>query len=378
MRLSLHQIPTNSDLQSTSGMPLVLAVRPLALPDPEEEPIQVVDFGEAGPVRCGKCKAYMNPFMRFIDSGKQFVCNLCGSANETPREYFCHLGGDGRRRDWLERPELRFGTVEFVANSTYMVRPPMPPTYLFMIDVSYAAVSSGVTAAACQVVKDTLGDIPGQERALVGVATFDSSLHFYRLPKGDAGGPPHMLVVADVTEPYAPLPSSVAVPLEESRDALTSLLESLPGMFAASPRPENACAAAVKAGVETIRATGGRVVLFTSGCPTAGLGALRPRDGRGEGEKDALKSCAPADKAYEQMAAAAGELQVAIDVYLLAQGAAEVATMGMLTHCTVRAPLLVPLARCGAEGRGCGVSLCQRSATLLPCSLIERAINFSL
>jgi hypothetical protein len=31
-----------------------------------------------GPIRCSRCKAYINPFMRFIDQGKHFVCNLCG------------------------------------------------------------------------------------------------------------------------------------------------------------------------------------------------------------------------------------------------------------------------------------------------------------
>lgn len=42
--------------------------------------LQIVDFGESGPVRClaPHCKAYINPFMRFIDQGHRFICNLCG------------------------------------------------------------------------------------------------------------------------------------------------------------------------------------------------------------------------------------------------------------------------------------------------------------
>jgi protein transport protein SEC24 len=43
-----------------------------------------------------------------------------------------------------QRPELTKGTVEFVAPAEYMVRPPMPPVYFFLIDVSISAVRSGM------------------------------------------------------------------------------------------------------------------------------------------------------------------------------------------------------------------------------------------
>lgn len=48
---------------------------------------------------------------------------FCGSGftDETPRDYHCNLGPDGRRRDADERPELCRGTVEFVATKEYMV-----------------------------------------------------------------------------------------------------------------------------------------------------------------------------------------------------------------------------------------------------------------
>jgi protein transport protein SEC24 len=106
-------------------------VQPLALSHPSEEPIQVVDFGEGGPVRCSRCKGYINPFMKFIDQGRKFICNFCGYTDETPRDYHCNLGPDGRRRDVDERPELCRGTVEFVATKEYMVRDPMPAVYFF-------------------------------------------------------------------------------------------------------------------------------------------------------------------------------------------------------------------------------------------------------
>ncbi|KAF6148287.1 hypothetical protein GIB67_012062 [Kingdonia uniflora] len=120
MRCSINQIPCTGDLLSTSSMPLTLMVQPLALPHPSDEPIQVIDFGDIGPIRCSRCKGYINPFMKFVDQGKRFICNLCGFMDETPRDYHCNLGPDNRRRDVDDRPELCRGTVEFVATKEYM------------------------------------------------------------------------------------------------------------------------------------------------------------------------------------------------------------------------------------------------------------------
>lgn len=46
---------------------------------------------------------------------------FAGFTDETPRDYQCNLGPDGRRRDADERAELCRGTVEFVATKEYMV-----------------------------------------------------------------------------------------------------------------------------------------------------------------------------------------------------------------------------------------------------------------
>ena len=52
----------------------------------------MTNFGEIGPVRCHRCKAYMCSFMQFIDGGKRFLCCFlkCGRftlniINKSPR-----------------------------------------------------------------------------------------------------------------------------------------------------------------------------------------------------------------------------------------------------------------------------------------------------
>ena len=64
--------------------------------------------------------------------------------SSVPGDYFAPLDAGGRRIDLDKRPELVKGSVEFVAPTEYMVRPPMPPLYFFLIDVSISAVRSGV------------------------------------------------------------------------------------------------------------------------------------------------------------------------------------------------------------------------------------------
>ena len=53
----------------------------------------VIDLGEIGPVRCNRCKAYMNPYMLFIDGGRRFQCCFCSCATdgESPEVL---VGGD--------------------------------------------------------------------------------------------------------------------------------------------------------------------------------------------------------------------------------------------------------------------------------------------
>jgi protein transport protein SEC24 len=166
-----------------------------------------------GPIRCSRCKAYINPFMRFVDQGRRFICNLCGFSNDTPREYICNLGPDGRRRDADDRPELCRGTVEFVASKEFLVRDPMPAVYFFLIDVSMNAIQTGSTAAACSAISQAISDLPEGPRTMVGIATFDSAIHFYSLKR--AQQQPLMLIVPDVQDVYTPLQKDLILPVSE-------------------------------------------------------------------------------------------------------------------------------------------------------------------
>ncbi|KAG7559637.1 Sec23/Sec24 helical domain superfamily [Arabidopsis thaliana x Arabidopsis arenosa] len=337
MRCTINQIPCTVDLLSTSGMQLALIVQPMALSHPSEEPIQVVDFGESGPVRCSRCKGYMNPFMKFIDQGRKFICNLCGYTDETPRDYQCNLGPDGRRRDADERPELCRGTVDFVATKEYMVRDPMPAVYFFLIDVSMNAIQTGATAATCSAIQQVLSDLPEGPRTFVGIATFDSTIHFYNLKR--ALQQPLMLIVPDVQDVYTPLETDVIVQLSECRQHLEILLESIPTMFQESKSPESAFGAAVKAAFLAMKSTGGKLMVFQSVLPSVGIGALSSReaDGRANAsasEKEAHKLLQPADKTLRTMAIEFAEYQVCVDLFITTQAYVDMASISEIPRTT--------------------------------------------
>ncbi|CAN0508593.1 unnamed protein product, partial [Discosporangium mesarthrocarpum] len=65
-------------------------------------------------MRCKRCRTYINPFVSWLNNGRQWRCNVCGMANDVPTSYFCHLDQSGQRQDRDKRPELCNGSVELV------------------------------------------------------------------------------------------------------------------------------------------------------------------------------------------------------------------------------------------------------------------------
>lgn len=90
--------------------------------------------------------------------------------------------------DRFERPELLLGTYEFVATADYCRKNvlPKPPAIIFVIDVSYNNVKSGLVQLICSQMKDIIQNLPvdqGQEKSnmRVGFITYNSSVHFYNI-----------------------------------------------------------------------------------------------------------------------------------------------------------------------------------------------------
>lgn len=197
-RLTLNNIPSSSEALTTTALPLGLVLQPLALLQEGEHPIPVLDFGETGPPRCRRCRAYINPFMTFRSGGNKLVCNMCTFPNEVTPEYFAPTDPSGARVDRAQRPELTMGTVEFMVPKEYWAKEPVGLRWLFLIDVGQEAVNRGWLEAFCEGITNAL--YSEEERATddqdqdsnraepkrriplgskVGFVTFDKDVHFY-------------------------------------------------------------------------------------------------------------------------------------------------------------------------------------------------------
>lgn len=293
-RLTLNNIPASQDALNSTSIPLGLVLQPLAPRQDGEQEIPVIDFGDTGPPRCRRCRAYVNPFMPFRSGGNRFVCNMCTHPNDTPPEYFAPTDPSGARVDRLQRPELSLGTVEFVAPREYWTKEPVPQRWLFLIDVSMEAVSKGFLEAFCTGVlaalysgteerdDQTNGDTdtpavgnlaPGSR---VGFATYDREVHFYSLNNGSDQA--QMVVMPDLEEPFVPISGDLFADPQECKTAITSLLQSLPRMFSRIKNPEPALLPALHAALDALQLTGGRTICSLSSLPTWGPSRLFLRD----------------------------------------------------------------------------------------------------
>ncbi|VAH24347.1 unnamed protein product [Triticum turgidum subsp. durum] len=332
-RLTTHTIPASQSLVSRWHLPLGAMVHPLAeAPDGEEVP--VVNFGSAGVIRCRRCRTYINPYATFADAGRKWRCNLCTLLNDVPGEYFCALDASGRRFDADQRPELSKGTVEFVAPTEYMVRPPMPPSYFFLIDVSVSAVRSGLLEVVAKTIKSCLDDLLGYPRTQIGFLTFDSTLHFHNFKSSLSQ--PQMMVVADLDDVFLPLPDDLLVNLVDSRRIVESFLDNLPNMFQDNVNVESALGPALKAAFMVMGQIGGKLLVFQSTLPSLGIGRLRLRgdDVRAYGTDKEHILRIPEDPFYKQMAAEFTKNQIAVDIFSLSDKYCDIASLGSLAKYT--------------------------------------------
>ncbi|GAV86840.1 Gelsolin domain-containing protein/zf-Sec23_Sec24 domain-containing protein/Sec23_trunk domain-containing protein/Sec23_helical domain-containing protein/Sec23_BS domain-containing protein [Cephalotus follicularis] len=332
LRLTTTAIPNSQSLVSRWHLPLGAVVCPLAEP-PDGEEVPIVNFASSI-IRCRRCRTYVNPYVTFTDAGRKWRCNICSLLNDVPGEYFAPLDATGRRMDLDQRPELTKGSVEFVAPTEYMVRPPMPPLYFFLIDVSVSAIRSGMIEVVAQTIRSCLDELPGFPRTQIGFITYDSAIHFYNMKSSLTQ--PQMMVVSDLDDLFVPLPDDLLVNLSESKNVVETFLDSLPSMFQDNVNVESAFGPALKAAFMVMSQLGGKLLIFQNTLPSLGVGRLKLRgdDLRvyGTDKEHALRIAE--DPFYKQMAADFTKFQIAVDVFAFSDKYTDIASLGTLAKYT--------------------------------------------
>ncbi|XP_077280362.1 COPII coat complex component secretory 24CD [Temnothorax americanus] len=343
IRSTMYTVPTTTDIIKQTNVPFGLVISPMArIVQGECEP-PIVDMGEIGPVRCVRCKAYMCPFMQFIDAGRRFQCMFCKATTEVANEYFQHLDHTGQRLDRYERPELTLGTFEYMATKDYCRDNVFPksPAIVFIIDVSYNTVKSGLVNLLCTNIKSIIKNLPidaGQTKSKmkVGFITYNNTVHFYNI--NSCLAQPQMMVVGDIQDVFMPLLDGFLCDVEESEAVIDSLMIQIPQMFADTRETETILAPAIQAGLEALKASqrSGKLLIFHSSLPIAEApGKLKNRDDRKVLGTDKEKTVlVPQNNVYNNLGQECVGAGCSVDLFIFNNSYVDIATIGQICRLT--------------------------------------------
>ncbi|KAI5300646.1 COPII subunit [Ascosphaera atra] len=334
VRSTLNAVPTNHSLLKKSKLPFALVIQPYSSLHDAEDPVPIV--ADQVIARCRRCRTYINPFVTFIDNGHRWRCNMCNLNNDVPQAFDWDAAAQQPLDRW-QRPELNSSVVEFVAPQEYMVRPPQPLVYLFLIDVSYSSVTSGLLATTARTIKESLDRIPNVDRRTrLGFIAVDSSLHYFTIPKdGSEVSDPNMLVVSDLEEPFLPIPGDLLVTLTEARENIELFLDKLQEMFQNTSNSGCAMGAALRAGHKLIGPVGGKLTVLSASLPNMGQGVLQMREDKkalGTSKESALLQTA--SSFYKSFAVECSKQQVSVDMFLFSAQYQDVASLSNLPRYT--------------------------------------------
>ncbi|XP_036111399.1 protein transport protein Sec24B isoform X3 [Molossus molossus] len=321
-RCTLTNIPQTQVLLNKAKLPLGLLLHPF------RDLTQLPVITSNTIVRCRSCRTYINPFVSFIDQ-RRWKCNLCYRVNDVPEEFMYNP----LTRSYGEphkRPEVQNSTVEFIASSDYMLRPPQPAVYLFVLDVSHNAVEAGYLTILCQSLLENLDKLPGDSRTRIGFVTFDSTIHFYNLQEGLSQ--PQMLIVSDIDDVFLPTPDSLLVNLHESKELIKDLLNALPNMFTNTRETHSALGPALQAAFKLMSPTGGRVSVFQTQLPSLGAGLLQSReDPNQRSSTKVVQHLGPATDFYKKLALDCSGQQTAVDLFLLSSQYSDLSSLACVS-----------------------------------------------
>ncbi|CAN6624902.1 protein transport protein Sec24p [Trichomonascus vanleenenianus] len=333
-RSTLNVVPRSNALLKKSKLPFALSIHPYNALLNANEPIPVVS--DTVICRCRRCRCYINPFVTFLEQSHRWKCNMCGLTNEVPTQFdWDPIKNEQQNR--YARNEINYGVTEFVAPPEYMVRPPQPPVYVFVIDCSVNAVQNGLLATAARTIKDSLDKLPNKDgRTRVGFIAVDSALHYFSIPlPGSQRTEASLLVVSDLEDPFLPLPHSLLVNLTECRESVEGLLDSMGEMFANNVNSGSAIGSALVAANKLIGSIGGKIVCLTASMPNLGVAKLEMREDRklaGTAKEHTLLQTA--NSFYKSFAVECNKSQVTVDMFLFSSQYQDVASLGNLPRFT--------------------------------------------
>ncbi|KAI7898044.1 Sec23/Sec24 trunk domain-containing protein [Cokeromyces recurvatus] len=328
---TVNSFPYSNSLHKKSKVPLALILQPYLQSDAEKINVPVVP--DTVVTRCTRCKTYINPFVQFTTGALKWKCNMCDMENDVPQAFDWDIINQ-QKTDRYSRAELNYGCVDFIAPAEYIVRPPQPPVYVFVIDTSFQAAQTGMIHVVADAILNALDKIPNEDgRAKVGFITVDNAVGFYKLLSSD--NEPEILVVGDLQDMYLPRAASeLIVNLVESRATIENLLTKMKTMYSNSHSPSNCLGSALQAARKLLSPTGGKIICFQASIPNVGEGIIKAKADGGKSVVD-IPLMTASNGFYKTFAGECTKLQICADMFIFGGNqSSDVATLNVIPRFT--------------------------------------------
>lgn len=210
---------------------------------------------------------------------------------------------------------------------------------IFIIDVSYNNVKSGLVHLLCSQMKRIIRNLPidqnqSQTAMKVGFITYNNTVQFYNVKSTLAQ--PQMMVVGDVHEMFMPLLDGFLVDPQESEAVIDLLMDQIPKMYSDTRETETILMPAIQAGLEALKASecAGKLLVFHSSLPIADApGQLKNRDDRKllgtEKERTVLT---PQNTAYNNLGQDCVGAGCTVDLFVFNNAYIDLATIGQVSR----------------------------------------------
>ena len=265
--------PKDSKTLSQLSIPMSISLCPMKNTGEE---LPYVNYGENNIPRCPNrnCRGYMNPFIKFIEGGEKWVCNLCGQINDTEDYYYSDVDKNGIRLDVNEKPELCCGSYEFYANKSYWKKGkgPTESFYILAFETSTGAIDNGFFTACIESIKDVINNesFYNGNKVKISIITYNTGIDFYSY--NEKYTQPQMLTVNEESIFLPTDKNNLIFNLEKDKDKILQTLDLIQNTFNKNNpnMPSNNCKdsllifQAVFAAYLIGKNLGGKIIIFNS------------------------------------------------------------------------------------------------------------------
>ena len=330
MALTMYNVPDDEHLRAATKLPVGVTVKPFAVLIPNSElPTVDATMESDGPMRCRRCRSYVNPKYQFTFDSKM-ICNLCHIKTNVSTSQFSPVGPNGMRADTFNKPELVKGSVDFLVPATYNVNPKektVPLHYVFLLDISAFANENKSSLAAIEGIRASIEYmIENQPNCKVAIIAFDDWIRFFNL-RADLEQTQEY-IINDPNDVFLPLQKGLFALPSEAMHVIQDVLVKLETYITDerfSHRSQCCYGSALEAARlaldEATNKQGGKIIACLNTIPTTGHGNLSLM--RDDGLKKNLKC---SDEFYKKLAKSFLSSWIGLDLFVTSTAFIDLAT----------------------------------------------------